>query len=153
MDILFTIDTGATRTVISERVYNSIPHDQRPKLKVGTGLTDASGQPLLQLGSANFTITLSSGVKFNSEIMVADIEDEGLFGHDLLNQGGAEILYTEGAIKFLGVCIPCKQIGKGPCIRKLRAATDHEIPGHCEMVIDAFIDRSDSDDLEQARCY
>lgn len=38
VDILFTIDTGAARTVISERVYNSIPDDQRPKFKEGTNV-------------------------------------------------------------------------------------------------------------------
>lgn len=84
---MFTIDTGATLTVISERVYNSIPEGQRPKLNKCAGLTGASGQPLSQQGSAVFTITLVSGIKFKSEIMVANSEDKGLFGHDLLNQG------------------------------------------------------------------
>ena len=54
-------------------------------------IDSASGQPLSQQGSAVFTIALRSGVKFNSEIMGANIEDEGLFDHDLLYQG-ADIL-------------------------------------------------------------
>ena len=125
--VLFTIDTGATRTVISERVYNSIPEGHRPKLTMGTGLTDASGQPLSQKGSAMFTITLASGLKLKSEIMVANIEDDGLFGHVLLGQGGAEIHYTEGAIRFMGISIPCKQINKGTPIRKVRATKEKDL--------------------------
>ena len=31
--MVFTIDTGATKTVISERVYHSIPVSQRPVLR------------------------------------------------------------------------------------------------------------------------
>ncbi|MEW8561290.1 MAG: reverse transcriptase domain-containing protein, partial [Candidatus Thiodiazotropha sp.] len=149
VNILFTIDTGATRTVISERVYHSIPEGKRPKLQKCTELTDASGHPLSQQGSAMFTIVLASGVKLHTEIIVADIEDEGLFGHDLLNQGGAEILYSEGAIRFMGVSIPCKHIGKGSLVRKIRAANDFTLPGHSEMIIDAFLDRSEEDDLHE----
>ena len=145
--VLFTIDTGATRTVISERVYNSIPEGHRPKLTMGTGLTDASGQPLSQKGSAMFTITLASGLKLKSEIMVANIEDDGLFGHDLLGQGGAEIHYSEGAIRFMGISIPCKQINKGTPIRKVRAANDFTIAGQSELIVDAFLDRLEDDDL------
>ncbi|MEW8191404.1 MAG: reverse transcriptase domain-containing protein [Candidatus Thiodiazotropha endolucinida] len=149
VNILFTIDTGATRTVISDRVYNSIPEVRRPELKKCTVLTDVSGQPLSQQGSAFFTIELASGVRLNSEIMVADIEDDGLFGHDLLSKGGAEILYSEGAIRFMGTSIPCKQINRDNLIRKVRAASDFTIPGHSEMIVDAFLDRSEDDDLQQ----
>ena len=145
--VLLTIDTGATRTVISERVYNSIPEGRRPKLIRGTGLTDASGQPLSLKGSAMFTVTLASDLKLKSEIVVANIEDDGLFGHDLLRQGGAEILYKQGAIRFMGISIPCKQINKGTHIRKVRAANDFTICGNSELIVDAFLDRSEDDDL------
>ena len=84
VNILFTIDTGATRTIISEHVYKSIPDERRPQLKKSVGLTDASGHPLSQLGTAVFEVQLANGVQFSGEIIVADIEDEGLFGHDLL---------------------------------------------------------------------
>ena len=149
VNILFIIDTGATRTVISDRVYNSIPEVRRPELKKCTVLTDVSGQPLSQQGSAFFTIKLASGVRLNSEIMVADIEDDGLFGHDLLSKGGAEILYSEGAIRFMGTSIPCKQINRDNLIRKVRAVSDFTIPDHSEMIVDAFLDRSEDDDLKQ----
>ena len=82
--------------------------------------------------------------------MVANIEDEGIFGHDLLNQGGAEILYTEGAIRFMGVSKPCKQINKSSPIRKVRAADNFTIPGHNEIIIHIFVDRSEDDLHESA---
>lgn len=146
MNVLFTIDTGATRTIISERVYNSIPQAQRPKLKPSPTLSDATGQPLSQLGTAMFSVKLFPNVEFSCEIIVAKIEDDGLFGHDLLVKGDAEILYKEGAIQFLGIQIPCKQVGYSSRIRRIRAADHFKIPPHSEMIIDVFIDRLDGDD-------
>jgi predicted aspartyl protease len=32
INMIFTADTGATKTVISDRVYRKIPEDQRPTL-------------------------------------------------------------------------------------------------------------------------
>ena len=89
VDMTFTIDTGATKTVISERVYNAIPKSQRPTLKPTNGLTDATGQPLPQLGTAVFRIRLAPELNFESDIIVANIEDDGLLGHDLLTFGRA----------------------------------------------------------------
>ena len=48
-----------------------------------------------------FAIEMSSGLEFNHEIMVARIADDGLCRHDLLSQGGAEILYSEVAVRFM----------------------------------------------------
>ena len=49
----------------------------------------------------------------------------GLFYRDLLCQGGAEISYNDGAIRFMGVSIPCGQIHLGKCthIRKIGTAS------------------------------
>ena len=55
----FTVDTGATRTIISQRVYNAIPKDQRPSQQMTTGLTDTSGKTLGQFGTAIFSIELA----------------------------------------------------------------------------------------------
>ena len=56
VNILFTIDTGATKTIISEKVYNSMPEACRPQLMQSATLSDAAGQPLSQLGTAIFSV-------------------------------------------------------------------------------------------------
>ena len=101
MNMLFNIDTGAACTVISERVYDLIPEEERPILTRCTVTTGASGQPLSQQGYAVFTIELDSGQKFSHEIKVARIEDDGLLGHDLLRRGRAEILYNKSILRFM----------------------------------------------------
>lgn len=122
---VFTIDTGATKTIISERVYQSISPSCRPKLSKTTGLTEASGQPLSPLGTAEFTITLH-GIQFKADIIVANVEDDGMFGHDLLSMGEARLLYDEHAMMFWGVHLPCIKVGSTPRIRKF-AAADHSL--------------------------
>ena len=77
-----------------------ITHSHRPILSKTTGLTEASGQPLLLLGTAELTVKLA-GVQFKTSIIVANIKDDGLFGHDLLNMGDAHLLY-EHALIFMG---------------------------------------------------
>ena len=108
--MLFNIDTGATCTVISDRVYNSIPEGGQPIL---TRCTEpAMGQSLSHQGSAAFTIELGSVQKFNHEIKVARIEDDGLLGHDLLRQGRAAILYNKNTLCFMGASLPCSKMSK-----------------------------------------
>ena len=111
--MLFNIDTGATCTVISDRVYNSIPKEgRRPILTRCTEPTNATGQSLSHQGSAAFTIELGSGQKFTHEIKVARIEDDGILGHDLLCQGRAAILYNKNILRFMGASLPCLKISK-----------------------------------------
>ncbi|KAJ8318501.1 hypothetical protein KUTeg_003592 [Tegillarca granosa] len=61
---------------------------------VKPNLTDACGTPLTEWGKAQFDIELNN-VKFKQEIIVAQIEDEGLLGMDILqnsDKGPADIL-------------------------------------------------------------
>ena len=81
VNMLFNIDTGTECTVISARVYNSIPKEERPLLTCCTETTDASGQSLSQQGYAVSNIELDNWLKFSHLVMVARIEDDGLLGH------------------------------------------------------------------------
>ena len=109
------------------------------------GLTNATGQPLTQLGTAIFNINLASDLYFESDIIVANIEDEGLLGHDLLTLGNARLLYDEGALQFMGVHLPCMRVGSTTQVRKIHAPDHFIIPRHCEKIIDVFVGHFDTD--------
>lgn len=55
-EICFTVDTGATRTVLSSQVFQQIPVAHRPILKSSNTLASADGKPLQKLGKAIFVI-------------------------------------------------------------------------------------------------
>jgi hypothetical protein len=66
------------------------------------------------MGKAVFNITLGS-LTLDSELIVAEIEDEALLGLDILMKGKggpADIKLTEGLILLDGIAIPCTQIGQ-----------------------------------------
>ena len=151
MNLTFTADTGATRTIISDRIYNKIDPKKRPELRKTACLTGAGGTRLKEYGKANFNIMLGD-ISLTREIIVAEIEDDALLGIDILqnDEGGpADILLSKGVIVLKGKTIPCIQIGMKNDVRKVTAADHFIIPPLSEAVIDVFIERKESDDASQ----
>ena len=146
--LMFTADTGATKTIISERVFRQIPEENRPVLQKSPSIAGACGKPLREFGKAKFKLKLAD-LELEKEVIIAEIEDEGLLGMDVLQQeegGPADILLSKGLIHLNGVLIPCVQIGVPRKVRKVHAADNYVIPGMCEMVIDVFVDRYETDE-------
>ena len=104
VNVLYTVKIGAACSVISDRVYNSIPEEGRPILTPCTETTDASGKLQSQQGYAVFNLELDPGQKFSHEMKVARIEDDVLLGHDQL--------YNKSVLRFMGASIPCQKISK-----------------------------------------
>lgn len=149
--ILFTADTGASKTVLSKRVFYKLDANKRPSLQKSNSLKGAGGTPLNEIGKGHFTIQLGP-LELEREMIVADIEDDCLLGIDILqneSEGPADLLLSKGIIRLLGKDIPCTQVGLNEKTRKVTAADDFVIPGQSEAVIDVFVARDDTDDLIQ----
>ena len=148
VQLTFTADTGATRSIISPHIYNSIPKLHRPILRKSVSLSGVSGLPLKLYGCSDFQIKLGD-LELTQELIVAEIEDEGLLGMDILFQGSsgpADILLSENIIRLNGVSIPCFEIGLPDSVRKVSIAERIIVPGNSELIIDAFIERKEDDD-------
>ncbi|CAG2199505.1 unnamed protein product [Mytilus edulis] len=147
-EVNFTVDTGAVRTVLSVYAFNKIPHVNRPILEKSNTLACADGKPLKELGKAIFEIKLGN-LCFDTEMIVANIEDEALLGLDVLMKsqwGPADIKLTEGIILLGGHAVHCTQIGqRNEFIRKIYGEAYYEIPPRSENFVDVFIDRLDDD--------
>ncbi|CAG2212161.1 unnamed protein product [Mytilus edulis] len=130
-EVNFTVDTGAVRTVLSVYAFNKIPHVNRPILEKSNTLACADGKPLKELGKAIFEIKLGN-LCFDTEMIVANIEDEALLGLDVLMKsqwGPADIKLTEGIILLGGHAVHCTQIGqRNEFIRKIYGEAYYEIP-------------------------
>ncbi|CAG2217598.1 unnamed protein product [Mytilus edulis] len=150
-EVNFTVDTGAVRTVLSVYAFNKIPHVNRPILEKSNTLACADGKPLKELGKAIFEIKLGN-LCFDTEMIVANIEDEALLGLDVLMKsqwGPADIKLTEGIILLGGHAVHCTQIGqRNKFIRKIYGEAYYEIPPRSENFVDVFIDRLDDDSPE-----
>lgn len=49
---MFTIDTGASKTMISEEVYKKIPENTRPKLSQAASFRSADNSNIQEYGKA-----------------------------------------------------------------------------------------------------
>ncbi|XP_062574023.1 uncharacterized protein LOC134235877 [Saccostrea cucullata] len=104
----FTADTGAARTILSDKIFWRLPGNERPELKESSSLVAVNGDPLKVLGKAEFAVQLGN-LAFQREIIVAGIEDECLLGMDILLDsqfGPAVINLNDSFISMNGCNIP-----------------------------------------------
>ena len=148
--VTFTADTGASRTIISCRVYDRMDQESRPILRRSSALRGAGGAPIKERGKAAFRLILGP-LEIVREAIVADISDEALLGYDILgdaSEGPADILLSRNIIQLGGRDIPCIQKNRVQKSRRVVVADDVSIPGQAEAVVSVYIERLASDDLE-----
>jgi len=144
--VTFTADTGASRTVVSSRVYDQLSIKEKPVLKWSVKLRGAGGSPIHESGVGEFNMKLGP-VKVTCQAVVADIDDEVLLGPDVWageKDGQADIFLSKSIIKLKG-----KEITLLPDTKRLRKVTAEEevaIPGLSEVMADDYVEREEIDD-------
>ena len=143
VDVIVTVDTGASITLISNRAYREIPEEKRPDLtRCQRMVISAEGKTISCLGEGNFDLFLGDAhVKLKA--MVAEISDEVLLGVDVLldpANGPADIL-----LKSSHLIVGSHKIPLFTCVRRARAAEDFIVPAMSEVIVDAFVDAMGAD--------
>ena len=132
------IDTGASLTLISKKVYDLINHNSRPKLQESAQkVFNASGGILTQYGKAEFCISIGNSETLISAI-VTDITVDGILGLDFLKKGNGVINLQTNTLQLNGENCAVSCEGSLGCYR-VTAANDIHIPPRSEMVIEAKI--------------
>ena len=143
--IIFTADTGASRTIISRGTYEAMDPSDKPVLVKSTRLVGPTGTVINELGQGTFSLKLGE-VEKEVEAVVADIDDDGLLGIDVLqngNRGPADLLLSKGVLRMQDEEVPIIQVGLKSRVQ--RVTSDHTImPAQAEAVIRrVFTDRHD----------
>ena len=152
--LLFTTDTGASKTFISNRVFESLKPEDRPELEE-TSKVGASGVSIKERGKGTFCLKLGS-VKMKVEAIIAEIDDDGLLGVDILQNGKngpVDLLMSKGVLMIDKKEIPIIQVGVNNRVRKVTAADHFVIPAETECVIDVYIERLEYDDFSSEKEY
>ena len=147
--MLFTTDTGASKTIISRRIFESMSAEDKPKLSGASKLIGACGTQIKEQGKGLFQVKLGP-VSIEVEAIVADIDDDGLLGVDVLQnstEGPSDILLSKGVLLINKQEVPIMQIGLKTRVRQVTAADHFVIPAQCESVIDVFVERHEYDDF------
>ena len=150
--VTFTADTGASRTIISTRVFERIEAEQRPELERSSWLVGAGGTPIKEWGKTELTLSLGP-LELIKDVIVAEIEDEALLGFDILRGsefGPVDILLSKNRMIVDGVEIPVFQVSKDKRLRRVTVADDVSVPGKSEAVVSVFIEREEGDDDTEA---
>ena len=153
--ILLTADTGASKTVISKRVYEAMRPEDKPNLEKSSKVIGAGGTAIKELGKGEFKIQLGP-VDLRVEAVVAEIDDDGLIGVDVLQSrrnGPSDLLLSTGVLKIDEQEVPIIQIGINNRIRKVTAADHFVIPAQSEAVVDVFVERQEYDDFSSEQDY
>ena len=108
VDTWFTIDTGASRSVISKRVFNNISGDMKPELvqHQNSHLEQAGGEPLHEYGRGKMNIEMGELSK-PIDVIVGVIKDDVLLGIDV---GVLDMLMSKGQVQIDGHSMSCVQI-------------------------------------------
>ena len=115
----------------------------------------ASGDTIKEKGKGLFSIKLGP-VHHKIEAIVAEIDDDGLLGVDILqngNDGPADLLLSKGVLVIDRQEVPMIQVGLENRIRKVISADHFIIPAQSECIIDAYIERKEYDDFTTEREY
>ena len=146
--MVFTVDTGATRTILSRKMYDRLLKGARPQLRGAALLRGAGGAYIKEHGRAAFQVRFGR-MELEREMTVAYIEDEALLGCDVLcgsDNVPADIILSKGVIVINGQDVPCIQRSAVDYARKVTVAIDTSVPALSKALVDVFVDRRRTDD-------
>ena len=124
----FTLDTGASCTLLSIDVYNKIPDEEKPYLQeTEIKITGADGAKLKCLGTGTFTIDFGSG-NIEHPMVVADITDDILLGVDIIQREKIDLITSKGVLLHHDAKVPLKLEACGNRVRKILTEHDFVMP-------------------------
>ena len=137
----FIIDTGASVSIISQRIYDRIECNEKPRLmKCPEKLMLADGSDLPVLGMIDVPLRLTS-ITVKHRFLVCCIESEGLLGFDFFKRNKCDLLYEAEALVVRGVQVPItEERGENRSYRvtSYRTVT---VPAWTEMVVEGRINK------------
>ena len=136
-------------------MYDSMQSRDRPALEKTSRLVGASGVSIKERGKGIFAIKLGPA-ELEVEAIVADIDDDGLLGVDILQNGKngpSDLLLSRGVLLIDKKEVPIIQVGVQTCVRKVTAADHFVIPAQSECIIDVYLERHEHDDFSSERDF
>ena len=89
--VMWLIDTGAARSILSFKIYNSLPASAKFSLSsANSAIALADGQQAKTHGLGHVVVHLGTK-EFEMHVIVAEVEDEGILGMDFLSQVDSHI--------------------------------------------------------------
>lgn len=138
----FLVDTGATVSVISTKVYDRIPKCKRPPLRESdTLLTGASGAEIKLAGSIKTNVVFG-GRNFELDVLVADIPLDAVLGQDVLLPGRCKLDLGSLTLQLGDLILHCWINDENAMVCRVLLAEPVTIPCGGEAVVKVEIPNS-----------
>ena len=111
---MWLLDTGAARSILSFKVYNSLPASAKFSLSSENSANAlANGQQAKRYGVGHAVVRLGNS-EFQMHVIVAEIEDEGISGMDFLSQVDSRIDILTNQLSINGEVSDCSDFKNQP---------------------------------------
>ncbi|OWF46776.1 hypothetical protein KP79_PYT26223 [Mizuhopecten yessoensis] len=130
------LDTGATISVLSSKVFLELPESRRQDLSRNCGqLRVADGKVITPMGMAMFPLEISGKIK-KCRMIVADIEVPAVIGYDFMKQNDCVMDVGRGTVTFNGKAAKCYlESQRSRSVFKLSLIENVVISASSEMIL------------------
>ena len=134
----FLIDTGASVSVLSIKVWNIIKDSCTSELKpYHANLQTASGETIDIKGKIAVSLEIC-GVQLITDVIVANIDSDAIFGLDIMQSHGCQLNLMNNTLEIKGQTCQLKTVGRMGCYR-VSVSEKVEIPSRSEVVIEGKV--------------
>ena len=140
-EIKLLVDTGATVTLLSKRVFDQIKNSSEDITveESNQEIMTAEGKPLKVYGVANLDITLGLS-KYQRKMVVADISVDGILGLDFMNGYNTILNVSEKTLSINGERHSLELEGRLGCYRVVASESftispRSEVVAYCEVCV------------------
>ena len=135
LNIKFSVDTGATLSILHPDKYYSIPDRHRPplepyklKLRMGDGALRST------LGCAVIPMVFN-GQLLPQKMVIADIDVPGVLGYDFLYENAMSIIVRDGSLALNGNQVKCELESDLPSVFRVTVRETVTIPPNSKMIV------------------
>ena len=138
---MWLIDTGAARSILSFKIYNSLPASAKFSLSsANSAIALADGQQAKTHRLGHVVVRLGTK-EFEMHVIVAEVEDEGILGMDFLSQVDSHIDIVKNQVSINGEVFDCCDFKNQPLSSRCMVRCSTLIEPYTEVIVPVTVQK------------
>ena len=139
--VMWLIDTGAARSILSFKIYNSLPASAKFRLSsANSAIALADGQQAKTHGLGHVVVRLGTK-EIEMHVIVAEVEDEGILGMDFLSQVDSRIDIVKNQVSINGEVFDCCDFKNQPLSSRCMVRRSTLIEPYTEVIVPVTVQK------------
>ena len=131
------VDTGASATILSEKVVKSLNPDVKIS-PVNINLVTATGDKQPFLGECEVLLKLGD-LQFKQKVLIADIHNDGILGTDFYSENLVSICFATKCLQIKNINVPCFQYTSVQECSRVTLAKDEILLPNTEKIVQGHL--------------